>query len=125
MPTINVQPDCGNSPKRQFIRDFNIAFAEGNVDDILARVTDDIVWDIVGGNCIEGLAAFTDALNRMNSDEVATVSIDHIITHGKEAAASGLIELLDGTQVAFSDVYQFSSAKGDRIRMIKAFNIPV
>lgn len=35
MTKINIPFDCGNSPKREFIKQFNIAFAKGNADFII------------------------------------------------------------------------------------------
>lgn len=123
MPQVNVSPNCGNSPKMQFLRDLNIAFAKKNAEDILARVTDDIVWDIVGDRRIEGKSAFSHALQTMNSTDVTTITIETIITHGKYGSANGIIDLKDGSQVAFSDVYHFTSATGKAIKLIKSFNI--
>ena len=123
MPQINVSPNCGNSPKMQFIRDLNIAFAEKNLENILTCVTDDIVWDIVGDRHIEGKSAFSDALQIMNSADVTAITIETIITHGKYGSADGIIDLKDGSQVAFSDVYRFTSVTGKKIKLIKSFNI--
>ncbi|MBN2501301.1 MAG: hypothetical protein JXB38_11030 [Anaerolineales bacterium] len=41
MVKISVAADCGNSPKKRFLKDFNIALAEGNQPFLLESVTDD------------------------------------------------------------------------------------
>ncbi|MBJ7879838.1 hypothetical protein [Gelidibacter salicanalis] len=55
MTKINIPFDCGNLPKREFIKQFNIAFAMGNSDFIIDHVSEDIVWIIHGDKRIEGV----------------------------------------------------------------------
>jgi hypothetical protein len=43
MVKIVIPEDCGNAPKKVFIRDFNIAFAENKNDKIGWRGTDDFI----------------------------------------------------------------------------------
>ena len=35
MTEINIKADCGNSPRKQFLKELNIAFAKGNPDFII------------------------------------------------------------------------------------------
>lgn len=58
MTKIISSPNCGNSPKMEFLKDFNIAFAKGNLEIIADSVTDDIVWNIIGDRKIEGKENF-------------------------------------------------------------------
>jgi hypothetical protein len=67
MTKIVSSPNCGNSPKMQFLKEFNIAFAKGNVELITESVTDDIVWNIIGDRKIEGKEKFTEELEKMKS----------------------------------------------------------
>lgn len=107
---INIKPDCGNSPKRAFIRDYNIAFAKGDIEFILAHASDDIIWHILGDQKIEGKEAFQKALEEMKSYKINEITIHHIITHGKEGAVNGEMLMSDDKRYAFSDVYEFVSA---------------
>lgn len=54
MTKITVIPDCGNAPKKEFLKDFNIAFATGEADFIIQHVSDNIVWSIYGDKDIIG-----------------------------------------------------------------------
>src|SRR4051812_3535537 len=54
MVKVNVQPDCGNAPKKIFLRDFMIAFANNDVSFILDSLADDAVWDVVGETTVNG-----------------------------------------------------------------------
>src|SRR5690606_40853164 len=57
-----------NSPKMTFLKELNIAFANGDVDDILNRVSDDITWELVGGRKLDGLDAFSKELEKMKEN---------------------------------------------------------
>lgn len=123
MVKITVDADCGNSPKMQFIKQFNIAFAEGNTTLITDSVSDDIVWTIVDDKRIEGKDAFVAHLAAIKFDTTSELILSTVITHGKLASASGVIVMDNGQRYAFSDVYHFTSAKGNTIQSIQSFMI--
>ena len=123
MARFEINADCGNAPKKVFVRDFNLAFAEENIDFLLERTTDDIVWNMIGGKTITGKAAFTAELEQLKGNPLTKLTLDTILTHGREAAASGRLEQEDGTVYAFADFYVFSGAKGDRIRAITTYMV--
>lgn len=122
---IHIKPDCGNSPKREFVRDYNIAFAKGDVEFILAHTSDDIVWEIFGDQKIEGKAAFQKALEEMKSHKIKAITIHHIITHGKEGAVNGEMLMSDDKRYAFSDVYVFASAGKTVIKKMYSYIVPL
>lgn len=65
MTKIISRPSCGNSPKMEFLKQFNIAFAEGNIRFLTESVTDDLVWNIMDNKKIEGKESFTEELKKM------------------------------------------------------------
>ena len=121
MATIHLKTDCGNSPKRAWLKAFNVAFAEGQVDYLLDCVTDDVVWEIIGDKTLQGKAAYAQTLTDMQDYPIAAYRIDHIITHGKEGAVNGQVTLANGTLVAFCDIYEFANAKGTQLRRIVSY----
>jgi len=123
MTKIISSPNCGNSPKMEFLKQFNIAFAEGNVEFLTKGVTDDIVWNVIGDKKIEGIKAFTAELEKMQTVKTSELRIDQILSHGKEGAANGMMIMENGTQYAFSDFYVFQSAKGEKIKAITSYCI--
>ncbi len=123
MIKIIASPNCGNSPKMEFLKQFNIAFAEGNVEFLTEGVTDDIVWNVIGDKKNEGIKAFTEELEKMQSVKASELRIDQILSHGKEGAANGIMIMKNGTQYAFSDFYVFQSAKGEKIKTITSYCI--
>ena len=53
MTKITITADCGDAPKT-LLRDLNIAFARADVEAILALMSDDVVWRMVGAGVSEG-----------------------------------------------------------------------
>lgn len=125
MTKILCRPNCGNSPKMEFLKEFNIAFAEGNVAFLKRGVTDDIVWNIIGDKKIEGKANFEKVLEELRSMKTSELMIDQILSHGKEGAANGWMTMENGKKYAFSDFYVFQGAKGEKIKALTSYCIEV
>lgn len=123
MAKVIFGEDCGNSPKNIFIKELTVAFAKGDLTYILARVTDEIRWNIVGYGSMDGKDAFAHALKQMKSIKVKAVTIHHIATHGKSGFVNGTTQLEDGTTSTFCDVYEFSNAKGAAVKEITSYVI--
>ena len=125
MIKIISSPNCGNSPKMEFLKEFNIAFAKGDVAFITECVTDDIVWNIIGDKKIEGKEKFTMEFEKMKSEKVSELILEQILSHGKEGAASGIMKMQDGKKYAFSELYVFQGAKGTKIKSMTSYVIGV
>jgi len=107
----------------EFLKQLNIAFAEGNVAFLMENVTDDIIWNIIGDKKIKGIEAFSEELEKMKSVKASELILDQILSHGKEGAANGVMIMENGKQYAFSDFYIFQSAKGEKIKAITSYCI--
>ena len=125
MVKITSSPNCGNSPKMAFIKEFNIAFAKADLEFLVESVTDDIVWNIVGDKRITAKKNFAEELNKMKSEKPSELLLDQILTHGKEGAANGIIKMQNRKKYAFSDFYQFKGAKGAKIKSITSYTIKI
>ncbi|ANW96543.1 DNA-binding protein [Wenyingzhuangia fucanilytica] len=125
MTKIVSTPNCGNSPKMAFLKDFNIAFAQGNIAFLLESVSDDIIWNMVGKQKIVGKEDFTKALAKMKDFKARELILEQILTHGKEGAASGQLKMDGNKTYAFSDFYLFNGAKGEKIKQITSYLIEV
>lgn len=125
MTKITSSPNCGNSPKMAFLKDINIAFAKGHVEFLIESMADDIVWNIVGDKKIEGKEKFVEELKKMTAVKASELILDRILTHGKEGAVSGIMKMPNGTKYAFSDFYEFSGAKGAKVKSITSFVIEI
>ena len=125
MIKVISSPNCGNSPKMEFLKDFNIAFAKGDVKFITENVTDEIVWNIIGDRKIEGKEKFTEELEQMKSEKATELTIDQVLSHGKEGAVNGIIKMQNEKKYAFSDFYKFKGAKGLIIKSITSYVIEI
>ncbi len=125
MTKITVNTSCKNSPKKEMLRDFNIAFAEGNFEFIIDQVSDEVYWCLYGEKEVRGKDNFDAEIKAMSQyPKPKEMIIDSIITHGKEAAANGKIVMQDKTY-AFCDVYKFKSASSKMITEIHSYVIQV
>lgn len=124
MTKITIPFDCGNSPKREFIKEFNIAFAKGNADFIIDHVSDDIIWTMHGDKKIEGRQAFAKGIHKMKECVAHELTLHSIITHGKEASANGEITM-NGKTHAFCDVYRFTNTTSKIIKTMDSYVISV
>lgn len=125
MTKIVSSPNCGNSPKMEFLKDFNIAFAKGNVEFLIDSVTDEIVWNIIGAKKIEGKENYAEELKKMKEAKATELILDQILSHGKEGAANGIIKMQNDKKYAFSDFYIFHGAKGSKIKSITSYVIGI
>lgn len=123
MIKIISSPNCVNSPKIEFLKQYNIAFAEGNLTFLIDSVSDDIIWNIIGDQQIEGKVNFAKAMEEMKSVKASELIIDQILSHGKEGAANGMMKMQNGEKYAFSDFYMFQGAKGIKIKAITSYCI--
>lgn len=118
--------DCGNSPKKAFLKEFNVAFVEGNQPFIMENLADDIQWTIVGDKRIEGKKAFIAKLSEMQNSNITELHLKTIITHGKTGAVDGTIKLDSGKVFAFCDMYLFTSAgKKGKLKEITSYVIEI
>lgn len=46
--------NCGNSPKKELLRDLSIAFVKNEIEFCMDWMTDDVVWEIIGDKLIQG-----------------------------------------------------------------------
>jgi len=88
---ILIQPDCGNSPRKGFLKDFNVALATGNIDYIDKVIQDKIEWKIIGQFEIHGKKDYLIHLYKHCLWNVKSLTIDTIITHGPDACVSGTV----------------------------------
>lgn len=122
MTVITVNEDCGNSPRKAFLKDFNIAFAGGDLDFLMEHVAEDVVWEMHGDRVIRGKADMRAFLEEAKDHSMKQLSLDKIITHGRDAAASGCFTM-NGKEYAFCDIYGFAGAKGTTLNTISSFVI--
>lgn len=121
---IIAPQDCDNAPKRRIIRDLNIAFAKGDVKALADQFHKDIEWEMVGDKTISGFEAVVDYLKKIKSSNADALELKQILSHGKYAAASGILSF-KAEKIAFHDFYEFSSAGSSKIKKISSMAISI
>ncbi len=125
MTRVIIGEDCGNSPKNIFVQDLTVAFVKGDSRYLLKNVTDDVRWDILGEQIIQGKDGIAKVLEERKNNKAAELTIHHITTHGKAGAADGRIKFKNGKTHAFCNIYEFSNAKGTSVKEITSYVIEI
>jgi len=113
--------DCGNSPKRELLKDLSCLFATYDIETAMAYMDEDVQWTLVGDKSVDGKEQFAAALQKHSDIKVKELILHSIITHGKEGAVYGEMIMENGEHYVFSDIYTFKSAKGNKVKSIVSF----
>ncbi|GIN57323.1 hypothetical protein J8TS2_16420 [Lederbergia ruris] len=105
--------DCGNAPKKYFLKEVNIAFAKNDLSFIKDNITDDFNWNIIGRKLIQGKESFVETLKQMQNNKVIELHISNIITHGYDGSVNGTFILENKKSYAFCNVYKFISPRNN------------
>ena len=119
---VNVSKNCGNAPKQTLIADLNVAFAEADTTAVSSFFHKDIQWEMVGDKTITGYDPVVTFLKEMGVKPALQLDLDTIVTHGKFAAARGILHF-ENEEVTFHDFYEFSSAGSNKIIKISSIAI--
>lgn len=120
-PNAEAEANC---PRETFLQDFNLAFANGNSDFLVAHVSEDVVWRIHGDRTHDGRAAFAAAVHAMREYLNYEFEIRSIVSRGRDAALIGMLTS-GGKEYAFCDVYQFKDSAANLITSIDSYVIQV
>jgi hypothetical protein len=93
MTKIVRSTDCGNSPKNQLIENLAVALSTGDRRTVTGLVTDDVQWNIVGGESWRGREAVLQALQDVGGKSIVQLTVLHVVTHGKAGAVNGTVRL--------------------------------
>lgn len=119
---VECAEDCGNAPKKNFLKELQIALAKHEIDFCLEWITDDIVWEIVGEQLIQGKDDVEKWLEKKRDQKVEKLTIHNIITHGNTAALNATLTLNDQQKINFCDVYNFRGfGKNAKIKSITSY----
>lgn len=96
---------CNNAPKREILRDFVIGVHTNQPTSIRHLHTDDCDFEF-----------FTDV------ESISSLEINHLITHGKEGAASGVTSLKSGEKLSYAYIFEFENSKKEaRIKKVSIY----
>ena len=121
---VECPEDCGNSPKKKFLREFIVALAKNDIEFCTEWVKEDVVWEIAGGKKIQGKEEFAQALQNAVFQKIGRLSIENIITHGNAGSVNGRGFYSDERSAAFCHVFQFSGfGKKAKIKSMTSYII--
>ena len=121
MSKITIEPDCGNSPRKLFLKDLLMAFANGDLEFVTENISEDVRWEISGNKTITGKENYLKELVRQKLWKVKGLVVDKIITHGADASVSGQITIAGKTKLHFCDIYGFKGAGTNTLKSIRSF----
>ncbi|MEM7550320.1 MAG: nuclear transport factor 2 family protein [Bacteroidota bacterium] len=124
MTKVTLNANLENSAEKEFLKSFNVAFAEGNAGYIIDHVSDDIQWTIYGDKKISGKEDFTKEINIMKEYTADEVTIHSIITNDLEASLNGEMKMGDKVY-AFCDVYKFTNVSSYTIEEMHSYVLPI
>jgi hypothetical protein len=118
--------DCGNAPKKAFLKEFNIAFAHNDIDFINENITDDFQWNIIGNHHIQGKEKVVETLKQNQNSKVTELHINNIITHGYAGSVNGTLIVENKKKYAFCNIYNFASSRNNsKIKEMTSYLIEI
>jgi hypothetical protein len=110
MVKISINADCGNAPKKAFLKDFLVATVNSDWEFVTRTLTDDVYWNLIGNRCLKGKQDVLASFAQLRGEKLTELSIDTIITHGYDGSANGILHFQDGGTIAFCDIYHFRAS---------------
>lgn len=125
MVKITVTEDCGNAPKKEFIKDFCIALAHANIEAAMDMLAENVHLEIPGYTSASGKQAVENLIGEDSKrSKVSELIIENILSHGDRCAANGMLKFEDGGSVAFCNMYVFNShGKNAKLKEIITYSI--
>lgn len=122
---ITVPNDCGNAPKKRILKDFNVSLILKDYTTLIENIADDITWNIIGDEVIEGKSEFIKKIDELYKDKITELLIHDIITHGYVASAHGKV-IGTNEHLHFCHIFKFTGAsKTAKIKKITSYIISV
>ena len=123
MAKVSVGVDCRNAPRKEFLKKFHIAIANGDNKFVVENIIENICWEIAGNQTITNKEAFEKQILKSPLWHVEELIVDAIITHGNEASVNGRAVTTEHKTFAFCNVYKFKGFKGTLLKSIQTYLI--
>ncbi|WP_276351902.1 hypothetical protein [Cohnella caldifontis] len=118
--------DCGNAPKKELLRSFNVAFVCNDVGFITETITENIKWNFIGNSVLQGKDEVFKMLEKLIHKKPTELVVSNIITHGYSGSLNGILNLENNISYAFCNVYRFnSSLNNTKIKEVNSYIIDI
>lgn len=113
-------------PKRELLRDLNIASVKGEFEVLLGQLEEEVFWNIVGDEQLEGPSAIKEKLTQILNHAPTELHIFNVITHGNTGSVNGKLYFKEKTPLEFCHVYTFKGcSKNAKIKEITSYIIEI
>jgi ketosteroid isomerase-like protein len=114
------------SPRRDVVETYFEGFRRSDHGQILACLTDDVVWDLPGYAHLTGKDAFDQEIENPEFVGSPTLTVDRMIEEADTVVAIGNGEATHESgelrRFVFCDVFTFA---GDKIRRVESYLVPL
>ncbi|WYP28084.1 hypothetical protein NSQ54_08360 [Alkalihalobacillus sp. FSL W8-0930] len=110
--------DCGNSPKTVRLKEIFQSLIEGNLEIFIESIEEEVQWNLIGDRQIKGKENVVHKIKSFSLEQLNTLTLKTIITHGKLGSVSGTVKLEDTNEIDFSTTFLFKSA-GSKSKIIE------
>jgi hypothetical protein len=117
MIEININSDCGNSPRKLFLKKLTVANAKGDLSFVIDNISKNISWEVLGNRRVVVYEDYIKEIVESKIWKVKNLIVDTIITHGTDASLSGLFITKENIRYSFCDIYSFKGAGGVQIEI--------
>lgn len=97
--------------KKTAVQNYMQSYADGNHEDVLALLSEDITWNVSGHIMQHGKEAYRQEMSKGNFDGNPTISTTRMIEEGNivvaEGAVTGTLINGDTLDLVFCDVFEF------------------
>jgi len=118
--------DCGNAPKKELLRAFNVAFVCNDIGFIMESIIEGIQWSFIGSHVLQGKDQVLRMLEKLIDKTPTELVVSNIITHGYSGSLNGVLHLESNISYAFCNIYRFnSSLNKTKIKEITSYIIDI
>lgn len=119
--------DAGGSERRRVVEAYFDGFRRGDHAAILACLTDDVVWDIVGHKRLQGKAEFDAEIESDRFEGHPELEVGKLIAEGDSLVAlgNGLGHLRGGGELRFAFCTVFGLTGAGAIASVASYIVPL
>lgn len=103
---------CDNAPKRRVVRDYLIASWMQDQAQLTKCLSEEVTIETTNSESHHGLEALI-SLRSVSPEQISSLEIKQILSHGKYASAHGKVTKHDGSTIHFAEFQTFESHKKD------------
>jgi len=103
---------CDNAPKRRVVRDYLIASWIQDQAQLMEYLSEEVMIETTNSENDYGRDALI-SLRSVPPEQISSLEIKQILSHGKYASAHGKVSKHDGSTIRFAEFQTFESHKKD------------